>query len=74
MSDTDATCRGCKYQIFTTTTDSTGLRASLSRCGKIGLSTVFARMPFEDAVKNLPMLDPSRWCGPGAKLRQEKSA
>ena len=64
MTDTDLTCRGCRYQLFRDTTDSTGLRASLSRCGKIGLSTVFARMPFEDAVINLPMLDPGRWCGP----------
>ena len=74
MSETDATCRGCCYQIFTTTTDSTGLRASLSRCGKVQLSTVFARMPFELAVTKLPELDPGRWCGTEAKLRQEKSA
>ena len=72
MTDSDASCRGCFYQLFRDTTDSTGLRASLSRCGKIGLSTVFARMPFEQAVVNLPMLDPSRWCGPEAKLKAER--
>ena len=67
MTDTDATCKGCKYQILKEMKD----RSSLSRCGKIGLSTVFARMPFEDAVVHLPMLDPNRWCGPEAKLRVE---
>lgn len=73
MTDTDATCKGCKYQIFTTHTDRSGMSNSWSRCGRIGLSTPFARMPFEDAVVNLPNLDPARWCGPTAKLREMRT-
>lgn len=73
MTDTDLTCRGCRYQLFRDTTDSTGLRASISRCGKIGLSTVFARMPFELAAERFPELDPGRWCGVEAKLREQSA-
>ena len=56
-------CRDCRYCTHRPATEH-GMKASVAMCGLIHLSCDYARQPFETVVMNLPMLDPSRWCGP----------